>query len=492
MRNYQSTSWMAAMDFPILLDPAGPLPLHRQLYRELRQAILAGRLAPGQRLPSTRALARQLEVSRSTAALGYEQLVSEGYLEAARGSGTFVPHTLPAAPPAAPRRPAPAPGPRLSRFGRRVAAEGGEDAPVPPSFYDFSPGCPSLEDFPRAPWSRLLARHARRAEPELLDYGPDPRGHGPLREAIADYLRRSRAVRCAADQVLVLSGTQQALDLALRLLVEPGETVAMEDPGYPGARRAILAHGARILPLPAGDAGLDLAPLERPGACRLAYLTPSHQFPTGSVLDLPGRLRLLAWARERGTALLEDDYDSEFRYRGRPLPAMQGLDPEAPVLYAGTFSKVLAPALHLAYLVVPPALAEVAARARRLTSREPSALEQAALADFIREGHLERHVRRMRGVYARRREALVESLLRHFGAGVTILGDAGGMHLMVRFRDGRDDAARVRRAAAAGVVLPAMARYHLGPAPPGGFILGFAGLSPARIREGVRRLAAGG
>jgi GntR family transcriptional regulator/MocR family aminotransferase len=367
-----------------------------------------------------------------------------------------------------------------------VAAEG--------ALYDFSPGCPSLEDFPTACWLRLLARHARRAQTSVLDYAPDPQGLAALRESIAAYLRRSRAVKCEPGQVIVVSGTQQAIQLALRLFVEPGETVAMEDPGYLAARKAIQAHGAQILPLPVDARGLDLAPLESPQAarCRLVYVTPSHQFPTGTVLDLPRRLQLIAWAQRAGTAVLEDDYDSEFRFKGRPLPAMQGLDPAGVVLYSGTFSKVLFPAIRLGYLVVPPALAPVATRAMWTMSREPSSLHQWALNDFILEGHLDRHLRRMRALYAARREALVESLAQRFGSRVEILGDEGGMHLSVRFDTPLADAEVTRRAAARGVVLPALAQLHLQAGPGHQFILGFAGMSPARIREGVKRLAAAG
>ena len=479
------------MDFPLLLDPDSPLPLHQQVYLGIRGAILEGRLARGERLPSTRALAGLLEISRTTATLAWDQLRSEGYLEARRGSGTYVCASLPEeylAPPAAPRRESRADiRPEFSRFaGRLEAPDGPERARDLP--YDFSPGRPALDAFPMGLWARLLARRCRSAGPSLLDYGADPAGLPDLREALAGYLRRSRAVRCEADQVIVVSGSQQAIDLAARVLVDPGETVAMEDPGYPGARRCFLAHGARILPLPVGEAGLDLAGLAgaRP---RLAYLTPSHQYPTGRVLDLPRRLELLTWAREQGVLVFEDDYDSEFRFEGRPLPAMQGLDGAGAVLYSGTFSKVLFPALRLGYLVAPPSVAGPLVRALELTSRQAPALDQAVLADFIQEGHLERHLRRMRTLYGARREALAEALVRAFGDRVAILGAKGGLHLMARFATGRSDGELVRRAAELGVALTPASSYHLAPAPSSGFILGYAALSPARIREGVRRLA---
>jgi GntR family transcriptional regulator/MocR family aminotransferase len=268
----------------------------------------------------------------------------------------------------------------------------------------------------------------------------------------------------------------------------------MEDPGYLAARRAFQAHEARILPLPAGAGGLDLAPLETPAGarCRLVYLTPSHQFPTGTVLDLARRLQLTAWAQRAGAAVFEDDYDSEFRYRGRPLPAMQGLDSAGVVLYSGTFSKVLFPAIRLGYLVVPAALAATVTQAMWSMSREPSSLHQWALNDFILEGHLDRHIRRMRNLYGHRREALVDSLSGHFGERVRILGDQGGMHLTARFDTDLPDAEVCRRAAARGVTLPSVDKLCLEPGPGHRFILGFAGMSPARLREAVKRLAATG
>jgi len=479
------------MDFPLLLDPDSPLALHRQVYLGIRGAILSGRLTRGQRLLSSRALAGLLEISRTTATLACEQLVGEGYLETRRGSGTYVCASLPEeylAPLDAPDRDLnPAVRPALSGFGRRLGGLGDPGGPrnLP---YDFAPDRPALDEFPMALWSRLLARQCRAASPKLLAYAADPAGYAPLREAVADYLRRSRAVRCQADQVIVLSGAQQAIDVALRVLVDPGETVAMEDPGYPGARRAFLAHGARILPLPVGKDGLDLAGLKR-SPVRLAYVTPSHQYPTGVVLDLAHRLELLTWARERGAMVFEDDYDSEFRYQGRPLPAMQGLDGAGAVLYAGTFSKALFPGLRLGYLVAPAALVGPLTRAVALTSRQAPVLEQGALADFIREGHLDGHLRRMRTLYGVRREALVEALDRCFGNRVAILGASGGMHLMARFSAARPDGELVRRAAELGVGLVPAAGFHLAPAPGSGFILGFSALTPARIREGVRRLA---
>jgi GntR family transcriptional regulator / MocR family aminotransferase len=483
------------MDLPILLARPSEIPLQRQIYLEIRKAILAGQLRPRVRVPSTRALAEALEVSRTTTALAYEQLMGEGYLTASSGSGTYVCAQLPdlcleAGQPSAGGSHA-GTRLRLSEYGRRLAESPRLAAPPCEAPYDFSLGCPSLEEFPMAIWMRLLARHARRAESAVLDYAPDPQGHPPLRAAIAAYLGRSRAVKCDAGQVVVVSGTQQAINMCLQVLVEPGGTVAMEDPGYFAARRAFQAYGARILPLPVGAGGLDLDPLDGPegAACRMVYVTPSHQFPTGTVMDPTRRLRLLAFCRGRGAAVFEDDYDSEFRFRGRPLPAMQGLDEAGVVLYAGTFSKILFPAFHMGYLVVPQSLAETFTKAQWVTSREPSSLQQWALADFILEGHLERHIRRIRALYAGRRDALVENLQHYFGTRVEILGDEGGMHLTARFETRMPDSEVLRKAAAVGIILPALADRCMVPGRPHGFVFGFARMSPARIREGVRRLA---
>lgn len=483
------------MDLPILLARSSDVSLQCQIYLEIRKAILDGQLPPRVRVPSTRALAKALEVSRTTTALAYEQLVSEGYLTASSGSGTYVCASLPRlgleADRKGPGRYPDGTGLRLTDYGRRLAESPRLAAPLREAPYDFSLGYPSLEAFPMAIWLRLLARHGRRAESAVLDRARDPQGHLPLREAIAAYLGRFRAVKCDAGQVVVVSGTQQAINMCLQLLVEPGGTVAMEDPGYFAARRAFQAYGARILPLPVGAGGLDLDPLDGPEgeACRMVYVTPSHQFPTGTVMDLAHRLRLLAFCQGRGVAVFEDDYDSEFRFRGRPLPAMQGLDEAGVVLYAGTFSKILFPSFHMGYLVVPQSLAETFTKAQWVTSREPSSLQQWALADFIREGHLERHIRRMRTLYASRRDALVESLGHHFGTRVEILGDEGGIHLTARFDTRMPDPEVIRKSAAAGIILPALADRCMVPGPAHGFVFGYGRMSPARIREGVRRLA---
>lgn len=483
------------MDLILELDEHSEQPLHRQVYAGLRAAILAGRVAPGQRLPSTRALAERLGISRATVTLGYEQLVSEGYLEALQGSGTCVGRQLPddLLKAAAGRR---TPGlrgtdrpPVLSPGGAALAAMAFPRLAVDELPYDFRHGRPALEAFPIAVWNRLLARHGRSRNRALLDYEPDPRGHAGLRETIASHLRQARAVQCDAGQVIITGGSQQALDLCARVLASEGEVAAMEDPGYPGASAAFLAHGLRLASLPATTEGVSFAPLRGLRDCRLAYVTPSHQYPTGSVMSLPRRLELLELARQGGWRIVEDDYDSEFRYAGRPLPALQGLDAHGSVLYVGTFSKSMFPALRIGYLVAPPDLVEVLARARWAADRQTPTREQLALEAFIREGHLERHVRRMRVLYGARREALLEALHRHLGDRVDLQGEGAGLHLMVRLRTAFSDASLVRRAADLGVGLESIERCRIRSRGAGAFLLRFGCLEEATIREGVRRLA---
>ncbi len=399
------------------LDPDADVPLHRQIYEEWRQGILSGRFHRGERVPSTRDLALTLAVARTTVSAAYEQLVAEGYLESVRGSGTFVCRELPDEMPRSRRAPLPQAGMdvpiRLSHYGagltegrvrcRRAARDGCAS----------QSGGPDLNEFPFAVWRKLLGRHLRGPDSALFDYADTASGYEPLREEIAAYLRRSRAVRCTAAQVLIVNGSQQALDLCARLLLDPGDEVAFENPGYQGARAIFTAYGARLAPAHLDADGLAAAALSE--QARLVYVTPSHQFPTGVSMSVTRRLELIAWARRRGAAILEDDYDSEYRYNGPPMPSMQGLAGGAPVIYIGTFSKVMFPGMRIGYIVVPPKLAVAFTRAKWLADRQTPLLEQATLADFLREGHLERHIRRMRRIYGRRREVLVESLAKHFG-----------------------------------------------------------------------------
>ena len=337
--------------------------------------------------------------------------------------------------------------------------------------------------FPTALWRRLMFRQLRQNRAELFAYAAHAQGYLPLRERIADYVSRFRAVSCTPDQVVVVNGSQQGLDLVSRLFIEPGDEVALENPGYLGARRIFVANGAKLRPVPVDAQGIVCAKLGAPA--RAVYVTPSHQFPAGVAMSLTRRLELLAWARANRALIIEDDYDSEYRYNGAPLPALQGLGSDAAVIYCGTFSKVMFPGLRVGYLIVPEGLTATFRRAKWLTDRNTPLLEQAALTDFIGDGHLERHIRRMRRMYGSRRDALLEALRRYFGNRALVTGDAAGMHALVRI----DDAGLPQRAARNKVQLRAATDYYLGAAPGGEYIFGFAGLNERAIREGVKRLA---
>jgi len=506
---------------------AGGVALHRQLYGQVRELVLSGRLAPGARLPSSRGLARDLGCARNTVIAAYDQLLSEGYLEGRHGSGTYVSRVLPeerltarrprpaapapkGAPQGAPQGasgPAAGPG-RLSARGRALA-ELGPDRPrggAPPRA--FTPGIPELGAFPFELWGRLLARAWRRP-PEALARHGDPAGHRPLREAIARYLCAVRALRCDWTQVIVTSGAQQGLDLAARLLLDPGEAAWIEDPGYLGLRGPLLAAQAQVVPLPVDRDGISVTEgRRRAPTARLAVVTPSHQYPLGVTMSLARRLELLDWAREAGAWILEDDYDSEFRYAGRPLAALQGLDADRAgddgarggrVIYLGTFSKILFPSLRLGYLVVPPELADPLARARAALDDHPSAVAQPALAAFFEAGHFAAQVRRMRLLYGARRACLLAAAARHLDGLLELAPDAAGLHLVAALAPAlearMDDREAAARAAAAGLATPALSSYYLDPDPGAatppeqGLLLGYAAVSEPEIEAGIEALA---
>ena len=501
------------------LDESRPFSLQQQLYTRLREDILMGRLRPGEKVPATRALAAQLAVSRTTAVVAYEQLLAEGYIETRRGAGSFVSSQLPddtlrAESPATPGGPNGTLGTgtaravvvaprhatrRLSRWGDRLRASGGapfqgdeslteRHTPMP---FDFRPGRPDWDAFPHQLWSRLASRRWRQRSAEMGSYG-DPAGYRPLREAIARHLAQSRGVRADADRVVVVNGSQQGIDLLIRLWLDPDECAALEDPGYPGAALALRAHGARILPISVDEDGLRVDALpspKEPDAPRMVYVTPSHQFPTGATLSLPRRLRLLEWAARRGALVVEDDYDSEFRYSGRPLESLQGLDANGVAAYVGSFSKALFPPLRVGFVVLPEGLARPFVAAKWLADRQTATPDQQVLSDFIHEGHFERHLRRMRRLYAARRGALLTALEEHLGGLVTPGGDGAGLHLVAWLPAGCDAHALATRVARLGVATAPVGPYYAAGTGRSGLMLGFAALDEDTIAEGVRRLA---
>ena len=462
-------------------------PLNEQLFDRLQQAILQGELRPGHKLPSSRQQALTLGISRNVVLTAYEQLIAEGYAEARVGAGTFVAPALPDQPlhtaDAAPIRLKQLPEPQLSSYGERALAlrPDGPNAAAPSPLYDFRYGLSPVDKRLQTLWRRTLAHCARSPQ---LNYG-DAAGYLPLREALAHYLGH-RGVSCSPEQIIVTGGSQQALDLVARVLLEPGDRVLLEDPCYQGARQVFAAAGASLVPTHVDNEGLVLPDT----AAKLAYVTPSHQFPTGAVLSLSRRLGLLAWAQENDAFVLEDDYDSEYRYVGRPVPAVYGLGKAERVVYAGTFSKVLFPALRLGFLVLPPALMPAVLAAKWLTDRHSATLEQAALALFMTEGHFERHLRRTRVQNAVRRQALLDALDRYLGNRVEVTGTNAGIHALVWLNgvspDQQDDL--VVRARAADVGIYPAAHYFTKSPERVGLLLGYAALNESMIDEGIRRL----
>ena len=461
-------------DTPISLDPDDRAALYLQIANRVRAAVVTGALAPGARLPSSRALAAQLGVARGTVDAAYAVLAGEGAVEPRGAGGTIVSKQVTARPEAPVQR-------SMVLSPERAAAS---PAPLP-----FRMGLPALDAFPRKVWSGITVRAARGIQPNDLAY-PDPAGFLGLRQAIAGYLRMSRNIACQPEQVLVTAGFQGALALVRHALLRHGDAVWVEDPGYAQARQALEAGGAKLVPVRVDRDGLRVsAGMTAAPRARLALVTPTHQSPLGVSLSLPRRLALLAWAADAGAWVLEDDYDSEFRYSGHALPALKTLDRADRVLFAGSFSKVLHPALRLGYLVVPPELVDAFQRASRLLTAGLPSLEQRVAASFIEQGHFARHIRRMRGLYAERRKALASALTAAFGDTVTIELEAGGMHLLARFPGAANDSVLVRRAAKAGLAPTALSSLTLAHDCGQGLLLGFANLPAEAAGDAVRRLA---
>lgn len=475
----------------VALERAGGRPLHQQLYQRLREDILAGRLAAGTRLPATRTIASDLGVARNTVVAAFAQLTHEGYLVARVGAGTQV-----AALPPEALLAVGGPGAGGAVAGRRpkVSARArawlGAKRPTPdPLRRAFQPGLPEIAEFPHAVWARLVHRHARRPARGTLGYA-HAAGLPALRSAISRYLGTARGVVCEPEQVFVLAGTQAGLDLVCRLVLDPGDEAWIEEPGYLGARGALLGAGARLVPVPVDADGIDVAAGKRAAPrARVAYTTPSHQHPLGATMSLARRLALLEWAAARGAWIIEDDYDSEYRYGGRPLAAMQGLDGGGRVVYLGTFSKTLLPALRVGYAVVPPSLVEPMTVALRHTGQSAPTLVQAALADFLGEGYFAAHVRRMRGLYAKRQAVFLQAMRRHVGDRIVVAPSDAGMQLAGRLAVPDDDRALAAALAGAGVVATPLSLYYLGRARQRGLLFGYAGVPEREIGPAVSVMA---
>jgi GntR family transcriptional regulator / MocR family aminotransferase len=462
-------------------------PFFRQVYDRLREAILTGGLQAGEKLPSTRDLAEQLGISRTVVLLAYDQLVAEGYASGRAGSGTFVCAGVTRQPSALVTK---APKVRLSPFGSFAATAWSRvDFPQrrrPHLPYDFAYGRSNLDTFPFERWRRLLLRCARRAPVSELDYGPAA-GNAGLREAISNHLRRSRAVNCDVSQIVIANGSQQALDLIARVLIERGDRVAIEDPSYQGTREALRAAGAELLPALVDRNGVD--PAKLPPRTRVAFVTPSHQFPTGVILPLPRRIALLEWAKRKNAIIVEDDYDGEFRYEGQAVESLQGLDREGRVIYIGTFSRTIFSSLRIGYLIAPKSLIPAFTAAKWLCDRHTATLEQETLAEFISDGSYERYLRRVRRRNDARRKALLHAIRTYLSDRVEVTGDGAGAHVVLWPRKRISEEAIIGGAASRGVGVYAISPYYLNSPRRPGILLGYSRMRETEIREGIHRLA---
>jgi GntR family transcriptional regulator/MocR family aminotransferase len=457
------------MTLNLTLDPTDTEPLFLQIAARVRSAIASGHIAGGTRLPSARALAAQLAVARGTVDAAYALLSGEGAITTRGAAGTVVSGT-----------------PRIETNGHTPFMFAAELAPERADPLPFQMGLPALDAFPRKLWSNLTVQAARAIQPTDLA-ATDPAGIPQLRQAVATYLGVARGIRCSPAQVLITAGYQGALSLGRSVLLKPGDPVWIEDPGYYQTRQALEAAGVRVVPVRVDQDGLRVASgIAAAPKAKLAVVTPTHQCPTGVALSLPRRLELLAWAADANAWILEDDYDSEYRYVGRPLPSLKSLDRGQRVLYAGTFSKVLSPSLRLGYLVVPPELATAFQRAARLMTLGQPTLEQHVVAAFMQKGHFARHIRRMRILYAARRQALAIALQ---AAGIQVEMAAGGMHLLARFPTVPDDAALARRAASAGLAPSALSPLTMAHGHAQGLLLAFTNIPEEAAPATVVRLA---
>jgi GntR family transcriptional regulator / MocR family aminotransferase len=478
---------MSSGILPVIpIDRAADMPLHRQVYAGFRNAILRGDLAAGQQVPSSRSLAAELEISRFPVLDAYAQLLAEGYFETRVGAGTFVSASLRVQPEAARQRPLT----RVARHTSRRSMLYPEWDPLPwrNGWGAFGVHQPALDQFPFEVWSRLVVRHSRSAR-IYPDPGLRPLGLRQFREILCSYLRTSRAVRCDPDQIMIVSGSQQALDITARVLLDPGDEAWIEEPCYPLTRSILLGSGCSVTPVPVDhdglyvSAGIRLAP-----QARVAFVTPSHHYALGVTMSASRRMQLLEWARQSSAWIVEDDYDSEYRYESMPIPSLQGLDPDNRVIYIGTFSKVLRPSLRLGYIVIPPDLVERFASVRFAMDIFPPYLFQEVLTDFMRAGHFGRHIRRMRALYKARRTALVEALRKEFGDLLKIHGSEAGMHLTVTLPPGFSDVEIATRAAQERLWLWPLSLCYTGSPAEQGLLLGYANTPEDQMAAAVRHL----
>ncbi len=471
------------------------LPLYRQIYERIRAAILMGEFASKMQLPSTRFLAQNLGVSRITVVNAYEQLFAEGYLEGKTGAGTFVASELPenllqiktVKQNSKKSRDLPL---CLSDYGEKILKKDVSTVRcfVQATFRPFQNGLTAVDEFPFEIWSRIAAKYYKNPPRKMLGYG-DPQGSAPLREAIATHLKSARGVNCISEQIIITSGAQQALDLTARIFLSSNDSVLIEDPCYIEAKNLFKSNGANVVSVEVDEEGFDAAKI--PNAVentKLVYVTPSHQYPLGVTMSLARRIALLEWAKQQNAWIIEDDYNSEFRYAGRPLASMQGLDKSGRVIYVGTFSKTIFPGLRIGCAVVPPELVEVFTAARALTDVHSPVFEQAILAEFIAEGHFARHVRRMRRLYEERQKLLISECEKELSGLLEVRKADAGMHLVGWLPEGADDRIISDKAAEKGLIIAPISRYAAKMLPRGGFILGYTAFDERQIKRGVKIL----
>ena len=477
----------------VAVDRKAARPLHKQIYDGFRSLILAGNLGAGQQVPSTRALAAELKISRIPVLTAYAQLLAEGYFEAHTGAGTFVCRSLPDQFERSDRAPARAAPVRTgTRSISRLAAA------IPPykavpwlgGLGAFNVGQAAFDQFPFQVWSRLVIRYCRNLNSTALQYG-GPLGFLPLREAICTYLRTARAVHCDSHQVMIVTGSQQALEISTRVLVDPGNVVWIEEPGYWLTRHVLDSADCRLVPVPVDNQGLDVAAgIKECRKARAAFVAPSHQYPLGATMSASRRLQLLEWAHQSGAWIIEDDYDSEYRYDSMPIASLQGLDSNSRVIYIGTFSKTMFPSLRLGYIVMPLDLVDRFCAVRRAMDIAPPHFFQAVLTDFMNEGHYARHIRRMRQLYTQRRAALVASLSEHLSGSIEIVGAEAGMYLTILLPSGLRDQDVAERAAREKLWVQPLSPAYLGENRRSGLVLGFASTSTEEMPKAVRHLKA--
>ncbi|HLI94576.1 MAG TPA: PLP-dependent aminotransferase family protein [Candidatus Baltobacteraceae bacterium] len=475
--------------FELTLPPqASDTATYEWLYQVLRTEILEGRLRGGTRLPSSRDLAKRYRLSRGTIVNAFELLKSEGYLRGSTGSGTFVSDVLPdellkVKPKSGAHTQRSLPRRHLAAYGRRVQYESNFEAQP---MRAFRANLPAIDLFPMKLWSTLASRRMRTSSDLLI--GCDPIGYPPLREAVADYLNAWRGVKCSPEQILIVSGVQEAIDIVARVVLDARDRVCVEDPGYPAARMVFEAAGAKVIPVPVDAEGIGVDDRRMRGA-RLVFVTPGHQSPLGVTMSLRRRLALLEWAQRNEALIFEDDYDSEYRYSSRPMPALQGMDRNGNVVFAGSFNKVLFPSLRLGYVVAPADLIARFEAVKSITSRHAQLFDQAVLCDFIAGGHFARHLRRMREIYAERLAALLKAVREHLAGVLEVPDIEAGLQTVAWLSPNVDANVVEQRSRAQGLHVTALSKFAIAPLSRDGIQLGFAAITPAQIRRGVHDLA---